>query len=220
MTEMSSILFWWCHSQEHWCHTLREMNCLINDCAIIDWRESPSSDTTYCPASLSVSVWPVWFANFSRDLLVSNTSDICRLSHFFATGDTKLIWHYTTICPTHTWFQHDGASPHYGWYVRVLNPMIGHQWIGHSESISSPPRSPNLRNTDLFLWDALTNDVYAKPVDSDMNLRLQSSCVLTSHIEKNPGKFEWVRQSIVRPCNASIDSNGGNFEDVSWHFHT
>ncbi|EFN70920.1 Transposable element Tc3 transposase, partial [Camponotus floridanus] len=60
-----------------------------------------------------------------------------------------------------TWFQHDGAAPHYGHDVRAhLNNVFRTRWIGRRGSIEWPARSPDLTPLDYFLWEYLKNRVY------------------------------------------------------------
>lgn len=53
----------------------------------------------------------------------------------------------------HTWFQQDGAAPHYGRDVRAyLDAVFIDQWIGRRGPIEWPARSPDLTPLDYFLW--------------------------------------------------------------------
>ena len=51
------------------------------------------------------------------------------------------------------YFQHDGAPPHYGHYVRQwLCENFPRKWIGRRGPIEWPARSPDLTPPDFFLW--------------------------------------------------------------------
>jgi len=61
----------------------------------------------------------------------------------------------------HTWFQQDGAPPHYGLNVRAfLNNVFRARWIGRRGGIEWPARSPDLTPLDYFLWGYLKDRVY------------------------------------------------------------
>jgi len=56
----------------------------------------------------------------------------------------------------HTYFQQDGASPHYGRNVRnYLDVVFNDRCIGRKGYIEWPARSPDLSPLDYFLWGYL-----------------------------------------------------------------
>lgn len=60
-----------------------------------------------------------------------------------------------------TWFQQDGAGPHYGKNVRLfLNVQFPQRWIGRGGKIEWPARSPDLSPLDYFLWGHLKSRIY------------------------------------------------------------
>lgn len=60
-----------------------------------------------------------------------------------------------------TWFQQDGASPHFGVDVcAYLNTQFPRRQIGRREEIVWPGRSPDLTALDYFLWGYLKDRVY------------------------------------------------------------
>lgn len=74
-----------------------------------------------------------------------------------------------------TFFQQDGAPPHFGRNVReFLNNTFPNRWIGRGGTIEWPPRSPDLSPNDYFLWGHLKNRVYTtKPQDlADLQRRI------------------------------------------------
>lgn len=68
-----------------------------------------------------------------------------------------------------TWFQQDGAPPHYGVNVRrFLDETFNARWIGRRGTIEWAPRSPDLTPLDFFLWGYLKARVYkTKPQNLD-----------------------------------------------------
>lgn len=54
------------------------------------------------------------------------------------------------------YFLHDGAPPHFSVAVREhLNNVYPNRWIGRGGPIDWPPRFPDLRLMDFFLWGYL-----------------------------------------------------------------
>jgi len=61
----------------------------------------------------------------------------------------------------YTWFQQDGAGPHYSRGVRnFLDTEIFNWWIGRRGQIEWAPCSPDLSPLNYFLWDYLKGKVY------------------------------------------------------------
>jgi transposase len=68
-----------------------------------------------------------------------------------------------------TWFQQDGAPPHFGLAVRnYLNNTFPNRWIGRRGPIEWPARSPDLTPLDYFLWGHLKNKVFVT-IPADLN---------------------------------------------------
>jgi len=66
-----------------------------------------------------------------------------------------------------TYFQHDGAPPHYNQHVRdYLNESFPNRWLGRGGPIAWPPRSPDLTTIDYYLWAQIKTLVYETKVDS------------------------------------------------------
>lgn len=60
-----------------------------------------------------------------------------------------------------TWFQQDGAAPHYALIARnYLDEIFVGRWIGRRGAIEWPARSPDLTPLDYFLWGHLKDRVY------------------------------------------------------------
>lgn len=71
-----------------------------------------------------------------------------------------------------TWFQQDGAAPHYARNVRnYLNEVFAERWIGRRGPIEWPARSPDLSPLDYFLWGYLKSKVYVTKPQTVQDLR-------------------------------------------------
>src|SRR5207253_682392 len=103
-----------------------------------------------------------------------------------------------------TWFQHDGAPPHFAVITRQwLDEVFPGRWIGRGGPIAWPPRSPDLTPLDFFLWGHVKSVVYDTPTTTLLNLqqRITEAC---RGIQ--PETMSRVRQSIqhcMRLCTAS-----------------
>jgi len=65
------------------------------------------------------------------------------------------------------YFQHDGALPHYTNGVKeMLNELFPNCWLGRGGPVAWPPKSPDLRPLDYYLWDHMKTLVYETKVDS------------------------------------------------------
>ncbi|CAK1580733.1 unnamed protein product [Parnassius mnemosyne] len=72
-----------------------------------------------------------------------------------------------------TWFQHDGAPPHFVRFVRErLNELFDDRWIGRLGPHAWPPRSPDLTPLDFFLW-GMYERVFNRECDSAEEMRLR-----------------------------------------------
>ena len=113
-----------------------------------------------------------------------------------------------------SWFQHDGAPPHFSANVRaLLDARYRNRWIGRGGPILWPPRSPDLTPLDFYYWGHLKNMIYQTPVESEVELigRLVDAA---ARITETPGVFERVRHSLSRRLQACIEANGQNFEHL------
>lgn len=109
-----------------------------------------------------------------------------------------------------TWFQHDGAPPHFSAPAREwLDRNFPHQWIGREGPMYWPPRSPDLTPLDFFLWGYVKSKVYVtEPLNvSDLKHRISSAC---AEIPR-----EAVRRavgSLEKRCMTCIAAEGKHFE--------
>ena len=64
---------------------------------------------------------------------------------------------------TTSWFQQDGAPPHWALAVRKeLTSHFGSRWIGRGGPLTWPARSPDLAPPDFFYWGFIKNKVYKR----------------------------------------------------------
>jgi hypothetical protein len=63
----------------------------------------------------------------------------------------------------------DGAPPHFHKKVTdLLNRKFPHKWIGKGESITWPPRSPDLTLLDFFFWWFIKDATYVSPLTTTL----------------------------------------------------
>lgn len=78
-----------------------------------------------------------------------------------------------------TWFQHDGAPPHFSTRSRSwLDRNFPDRWIGRSGPMFWPPRSPDLSPLDFFLWGYIKSQVYTTEPRgvNDLKQRITDAC--------------------------------------------
>jgi hypothetical protein len=104
-----------------------------------------------------VNVW----VDFSGDQLLKSVvlpnALTGAVSHRFLVNDLPVPLEYVPLHQRqHMWFTHDGAPPHFLRTVREhLNQTFGEQWIRCGGPINWPPRSPDLKPLDFWLWGYL-----------------------------------------------------------------
>jgi hypothetical protein len=64
----------------------------------------------------------------------------------------------------YSYFQHDGAPPHYTRLVMQHLNEFPNRWIGHGSTINWPPRSPDLTPLDFCLWGWMKSELYRRKV--------------------------------------------------------
>lgn len=112
----------------------------------------------------------------------------------------------------HTWFQQDGAAPHYGRNVRqYLNVVFADRWIGRRGFIEWPARSPDLNPLDYFLWGYLKDRVFkTKPQNlEELRQRIIDECALI------PAEyFQNVINSFYNRLGYCQETEGKQFEHL------
>ena len=109
------------------------------------------------------------------------------------------------------YFQHDGAPPHYGRYVRQwLDENFPRKWIGRRGPIEWPARSPDLTPPDFFLWGLMKDLVYREKPRTIQELKAQ----ITAKFEEIDIELcRRVCRSVPARLQLCIDHEGGHFEN-------
>ncbi|XP_025264144.1 uncharacterized protein LOC112637804 [Camponotus floridanus] len=116
----------------------------------------------------------------------------------------------------HTYFQQDGAPPHYGRNVRnYLDVVFNDRWIGRRGYIEWPARSPDLSPLDYFLWGYLKDRMYKnKPQNlQELRQRILDECAIIladnesclNWLESNKSCLSWLDDQ--KSCLTWLDSN-------------
>jgi len=113
-----------------------------------------------------------------------------------------------------TYFQHDGAQPHYTRRVReFLNESFPNRWLGRGGPIPWPTRSPYLTPLDYYLWGHMKTLVYKTKVDSRAALRCRIFAA-ADHIRNHPHNISSATESLLIRVENCIATGGGHFEQV------
>jgi len=111
-----------------------------------------------------------------------------------------------------TFFQQDGAPPHFGLSVREwLDKTFQDRWIGRRGPVEWPPRSPDLSPLDFFLWGHLKSKVYENRPRTIEQLKVAITFNIALVSEDTLAKLgrEWTRR--IADC---IQVNGQQFEQL------
>lgn len=111
-----------------------------------------------------------------------------------------------------TWYQQDGAPPHYGLNVRrLLNETFVERWIGRRGTIEWPPRSPDLTPLDYFLWGYVKERVYKTNLHNLDELRRR----IIEEIRSIPREIiRRASESFYNRIGYCQQVNGGQFEHL------
>lgn len=113
---------------------------------------------------------------------------------------------------SNTWFQQDGAPPHYSRIVReYLDSVFPNRWIGRRGEIEWPPRSPDLTPLDFFYWGYLKSLIYATPVESIEHLK---SRIMEESTKITPNTLAKVLNSVYERLGHCEVQNGCQFEHL------
>ncbi|KAJ4430312.1 hypothetical protein ANN_22525 [Periplaneta americana] len=94
----------------------------------------------------------------------------------------------------HIHFLHDGAPAHFSRTARrYLDRRFPDRWIGRGGPIAWPPRSPDLKPLDFYLWGHLKSLVYSSPVPDLESLR-NRIVACSEDIRNTPGVWDRVRR--------------------------
>ncbi|GBL91614.1 hypothetical protein AVEN_23665-1 [Araneus ventricosus] len=109
-------------------------------------------------------------------------------------------------------FQQDGPQLHWSLKVRnVLDEKFRRRWIGRGDSISWPPRYPDITPLDFFLWEYVKNIVYQSPIRDTDELKSRITAA-TKSVDSEMLHRTWLEISY-RLCVLST-SNAEHIEIV------
>ena len=107
-----------------------------------------------------------------------------------------------------------GLPPHYTRHVRdYLNESFPNRWLGRGGPVAWPPRSPDLKPLDFYLWDHMKTFVYENNVDSRTALR-DRIFAAAEHICSHPNNIASATLSLLMRAENSIAAGGGHFEQL------
>ena len=112
-----------------------------------------------------------------------------------------------------TYFQHDGAPPHYTRHMReYVNGSYPNCWLGRGGPVAWPQRSPDLTPLDYYLWGHMKTLVYETMVDSRAALRHRIFAV-AERIHNHPDNTASATLSLLMQAENCI-ATGGHFEQL------
>ncbi|GBN55667.1 hypothetical protein AVEN_211123-2-1, partial [Araneus ventricosus] len=92
------------------------------------------------------------------------------------------------------WFQHDGAPPYKVSSVQqYIRDTIQQQVIGYGDCVEWPPRSPDLKPLDFFLWGYIKQRVYATPPPKLQELRNR---ITDAYVRASPAMLYNVQREM------------------------
>jgi len=113
-----------------------------------------------------------------------------------------------------TYFQHDGAPPHYTQHVReYLNESFHNSWLGCGRPVAWPLRLPDLALLDCYLWGHMKTLVYETKVDSRAAL-CHRIFAAAEHIRNRPDNIASATQSLLMRAENCVATGGGHFEQL------
>ena len=111
-----------------------------------------------------------------------------------------------------TWFQQDGAPPHYSLIVRqYLDQVFPGHWIGRGGFTDWSARLPDLNPLDFAIWPILKDRVYRHEIDSleTLKRRIEEECLAFSAEELNR-----IYLNMSRRVTLCLDVHGQHFEQL------
>ena len=111
-----------------------------------------------------------------------------------------------------TWFQQDGAPPHFAHQVRHwLDEHFPDSWIGRGGPVEWAPRSPDLNPLDFSIWGYLKRKVYREPIRDIGHLRER----IAEECRNLPADMlHNVEQNMKRRIVSCFNRDGGHFEHL------
>lgn len=135
-----------------------------------------------------------------------------RYAQFIRNELEDLLENVPLAFRANSWYQHDGAPPHFSREVRILlDQRYPQRWIGRGGPHHWPARSPDLTPLDFFLWGHVKSIVYREPVNTEAELRdrLQEAFQTVT-----PDMINNSQASLIRRAQLCVQMNGRNFEHL------
>jgi hypothetical protein len=138
---------------------------------------------------------------------VNGANYLALLKDFFLPKWNAMPFHEESF------FQQDGAPPHYANVVKdYLNEKLGPRWIGRGvteeNAISWPARNPDLTPCDFFLWGIIKDKVYTKQATNLMQLQ-QNICEAFDELKEREDYMVHVMLSLPERYQKCIELGGG-----------
>ena len=155
----------------------------------------------------------VWLGVFNCTLVgpffFQNT--VTGESYLQMLGD-QVLPHLDAIGERPTWFQQDGAPPHFAHQVRHwLDENFANSWIGRGGPVEWSPRSPDLNPLDFCLWGYLKRIVYREPI---RNLAHLQARILESCQNLPQDMLHNVEENMKRRLASCFNVAGAHFEHL------
>jgi len=111
-----------------------------------------------------------------------------------------------------SYFQHDGAPPHFSREVRnFLNYRFPGRWIGRSGPHNWPASSPDLSPLDYRVWGWMKELVYSVTVGTQDAL-LGRLLDAADHIRNSQWKLQRATRAVHNQAAACVAAGSGIFE--------
>ena len=124
---------------------------------------------------------------------------------------TSLFLELHTLLKVKTWFQQDGAPPHFARQVREkLDSAVSGRWIGRRGAVEWPPRSPDLSPLDYSVWGIVKDSVYQNTIDSIPHLR---QLIVDAFTRFDENLCSNIINSLHGRLADCITNQGGHFEN-------
>jgi len=94
-----------------------------------------------------------------------------------------------------------------------LNECFPNRWLGHGGPVAWPPRSPDLKPLDYYLWGHMKTLVYETKVESRAALR-DHIFAAAEHINNPPDNVVSATQSLLICAEKCISTGGGHFKQL------
>ena len=111
-----------------------------------------------------------------------------------------------------TWFQQDGAPPHYAVIVRqYLDETFPGHWIGRGGFQEWSARSPDMNPLDFSIWGILKDRVYKHEIQNidTLKQKIQEECLSFTNIE-----LRNIYDNMAKRALLCAENHGQHFEQL------